>query len=942
VGSNLRCYSVPLEGTTDAKGMSSPPTGTVTFLFTDIEGSTKLWERHPEAMHRALSRHDEILRRLTEQHGGYVFKTIGDAFCCAFRTAPDALETALDAQRLLLKERWAESTPLRVRMALHTGATQERDGDYFGPPLNRVARLLSAAHGEQVLLSAATHEMVRDQLPAEINLAELGEYRLKDLFRPERVFQLVSTDLPSEFPPLRTLDAYRNNLPLQPTPLVGREKEVSEVCDLMRGGETRLLTLTGPGGTGKTRLALQAAADLLDVFSDGTFFVPLATVSEVELLLPAVAETLGVMEAEEQPLDETLKDYLSERRMLLVLDNFEQVLGAAPAVMELLAAAPGIKVLATSRAPLGLYGEHEFPVPPLTLPDLRNPPPLERLTQYEAVGLFVERARALKPDFKVTNESAPAVAEICVRLDGLPLAIELAAARIKLLPPRAMLHRLGSRLKLLTGGARDLPERQRTLRATIEWSFALLEEGEQLLFRRLAVFSGGRTLEAIEEICDAEGDLPVDSFEGVSSLFDKSLLRQEEGPNEEPRFVMLETVHEFAREKLQGSGEAEEIKRRHAEHFLTLAEEAYPKLRGPDQLQWLERLEAEHDNMRAALSWALGRKEAELALRLGGALSGFWSKRGYYGEGRRWLEGALAIEGRGSPEVRAMALAGVGDLALEQGELDRAQQACEEGLEFLAHDATVVSEAKLILLAFLGWVAWEREEYEQAKQLFEEGLALSREMRDTWWLASALSNLAVVSHFLGNSEKATELYEESMSLFREKGDKRRLATCLNNLAMVMCSQGDLGWAAKLIEEAVALLRELGARGVVSIGLCNLGWIAILQDDLGRAADLYRESLSLSWETGVNPVVQRTLEGIACLAGANGEAERAARLWGAAQALHKAKGIPRDIDFLAEADARISAVRMSMGEQAWEEAWRKGRVMTLDEAVTYALEEEGGG
>jgi tetratricopeptide (TPR) repeat protein len=563
---------------------------------------------------------------------------------------------------------------------------------------------------------------------------------------------------------------------------------------------------------------------------------------------------------------------------------------------------------------------------------------LERLTQYEAVRLFVERARAVKPDFAITNESAPAIAEICVRLDGLPLAIELAAARIKMLPPQAMLQRLTSRLKLLTGGARDLPERQRTLRATIEWSYALLDEGEQLLFGRLAVFSGGRTLEAIEAICDAEGDLPMDAFEGISSLLDKSLIRQEEGPDGEPRFVMLETVHEYAREKLGQSAEAEQIKRVHAEYFLTLAEEAFPELRGPDQLEWLERLEAEHDNMRAALSWASERKEAEVALRLGGSLWWFWWMRGHNSEGRRWLEQALVIEGRVSPEVRAMALAGAGELATSQGDLDRAKEVCEEGLELLLHEAREASEAKLCLLAFLGWVALEREEYEQAKQLFEEGLALSRQMRDTWWLANSLSNVAVVSHSLGDYERATELYEESMDLFRVQGDRRRLATCLNNLAMVMCSQGDLGRAAKLIEESVALLRELGARGVVSIGLCNLGWIALLQDDLSRAADLYRESLSLSWDTGVNPVVQRTLEGFACVAGAKGEAERAARLWGAAQALHETKGIPRDIDFLAEADTRISAVRTGMGEQVWEEAQHKGRVMTLDEAVSYALEE----
>ena len=434
----------------------------------------------------------------------------------------------------------------------------------------------------------------------------------------------------------------------------------------------------------------------------------------------------------------------------------------------------------------------------------------------------------------------------------------------------------------------------------------------------------------------------MEAFDGVSSLLDKSLIRQEEGPNGEPRFVMLETVHEFAREKLGESGEAEEIKRAHAQYFLTLAEEAPPELKGPHQLEWLERLEAEHDNMRAALSWALEHKEVEVALRLGGALWLFWSMRGYQSEGRRWLQEALAMDGRASPEVRAMALAGVGDLASEQGELDRATQACQEGLELLANEARQASEAKLLLFACLGWVALQREDYGRATRLFEESLALSRKMGDTWWLAGSLLQLALVTSFLGDSERATELYEESMDLFRELGDKNLLASCLNDLAMVVYSQGDLGRAAQLTEEAVALLRELGARGSVALVLCNLGWITLLQDDLGRAADLYGESLSLAWDAGLNPLVERTLEGFACLAGARGATDRAARLWGAAQTLHEVKGIPRDTDFLDEADARISAVRSAMGEEEWEEAWHKGRTMSLDEAVSYALEEEAAG
>src|SRR5215217_5887612 len=919
--------------------MSSLPTGTVTFLFTDIEGSTKLWERSPQAMQRALARHDQILRDAVEERGGYVFKTVGDAFCCVFSTAPVALETSLFAQRTLLtKEGWPEETgPLRVRMALHAGSTEERDGDYFGPPVDRVARLLSAAHGAQVLLSLTAQELVRDQLPAGAALMNLGEHRLKDLFRPERVFQLIAPGLPSEFPPLRTLEAKLNNLPLQPTPLVGRVREVEEVAERLRSDQVRLLTLTGPGGTGKTRLALQAGADLLDEFDDGVFFVALAAITDPELVPSAIAEALGVRESAEQALEESLKSYIRDKRLLLILDNFEQVLEGAPLVGELLGTCPRLKVLATSRIPLRLYGEQEYPVPPLALPDPRALPPVKVLTQYEAVRLFVERARAIKADFFVTNESAPAVAEICARLDGLPLAIELAAARIRILPPQQMLQRLSNRLNLLKGGPRDLPTRQQTLRGTIDWSYELLTEEEKTLLGRLSVFSGGRTIEAVEEVCDPAGD--VDALEGVGSLVEKSLLRQEEGVGGEPRFAMLETVQEYARVKLEESGEAEQIQRAHAEYFLALAEEADPELKGPDQLEWLQRLEAEHDNMRAALSWALGQEQVELGLRLTGTLWRFWWMRGYDSEGRRWLEEALAVGGRGSLESRAMALAGLGALASHQGDLDRAEEACEEGLELIAQEATERSEAKLYLLLALGHVALEREDFSRATELFEESIALSREMRNRWGLARSVMSLATVIHEQGDFERATELYEESIDLFRERGDKLGLARCLNNLGLAMYSRGDLERAAGLTEEGVALLRELGAGADTPVGLCNLGWMVLLRNDLGRAADLFKESLGLAWDTGMKPIILPTLKGSACVAGAQGEARRAARLWGAAQAL-EAKGLLRDTELPTEADTHISAVRSNLGEQAWEEALAKGREMTLEEAISYALEENG--
>jgi predicted ATPase/class 3 adenylate cyclase len=906
-------------------------------LFTDIEDSTKLWERSPQAMQAALVRHDEILRRAIEDRGGYVFKTVGDAFCCAFPTAPDALEAALESQRLLLKERWGESTPLRVRMALHMGTAEERDEDYFGPPVNRVARLLSAAHGGQVLLSLPTHEMVRDQLPAGMSLVELGEHRLKDLFRPERVFQLSAPGLPVEFPPLRTLDTYRNNLPLQPTPLVGREKEVSEVCDLLRGTETRLLTLTGPGGTGKTRLALQAAADLLDDFPDGTFFVPLATLSEAELFLSTVAETLGVRETGEQPLDESLKDYLKERRLLLVLDNFEQVLGAAPTVTELLAAAPGLKVLATSRAPLGLYGEQEYAVPPLSVPDVRHLPDFKTLSQYEAVRLFIERAKSAKVDFEVTDESAPAVAEICVRLDGLPLAIELAAARIKMLPPKAMLQRLSSRLKLLTGGARDLPVRQRTLRGAIEWSHTLLGDGEKTLFARMAVFSGGRTLEAVEAVCDAQGDLPVDSFEGVSSLLDKSLLRQEEGPEGEPRFVMLETIHEYAREKLQESGEAEVIGRAHTEYFLALAEEAEPELVGTDQVSWMDVLEAEHDNLRAALSRSLEAGDSGSALRIGGALWRFWNVRGHFSEGRRWLTAGLSGEGAAALSLRARASLGLGYLELRQGDYPRAVEDLEVSHSLYREIGDRRGEA--YALCFLGWIALDRNEFDRAEELLEESLALSRAAGTARDVSVSLNALAMLKVYRGDHERATAMQEECLSLAREAGDVQIIAVLTYNLGFTAAMTGEYERAEAFVREAQALFREVGDRGMAPLASNRLGFLALSQDDPDRAEELCVEAIRDLQEQAQIPGIDFALEILGGVAASRGEIRRAAQLWGAVAGYRDATGAPWIPEERAMIEAHIDAARPRLEEATWREEWEKGRSMTLDQAVEYALEEQ---
>ena len=927
--------------------MSSPPTGTVTFLFTDIEGSTKLWERDRAIMSEALARHDRILRDAVEQRGGYVFKTVGDAFCAAFATAPDALEAAISAQHALTADGRGATEPLRVRMALHTGAAEERGGDYFGPTLNRVARLLSAGHGAQTLLSLPAQELVRDQLPPGVGLRDLGEHRLKDLTRPERVFQLTAPGMPEDFPALRTLDARPNNLTMQPTALVGREKEVGAVRERLLDSGARLLTLTGPAGTGKTRLGLQVAAEVLEEFEDGAFFVPLASMMDPALVAPAIAGALGVIESGEQPLIEGLKDHLRNRQLLLLLDNFEQVLEASSIVAELLSACPDLKVVTTSRIPLRLYGERECPVPPLALPDPGGPLPLpERLTQYGAVRLFVERARDARPDFSVNNENAPAVAEICYRLDGLPLAIELAAARAKILSPQAMLSRLGNRLKLLRGGARDLPERQQTLRGAIDWSHDLLEEEERALFARLSVFVGGCTLEAAEEVCASEGDLLllVDVLDGMASLVDKSLLRQqEERGSGEPRFFMLETIREYAREKLQESGKAEEIRRRQAEHFLVLAEEAEPQLKGPRQQEWLDRLEEEHDNIRAALGWCFGAGEVEAGLRAAGALTHFWRVRGHVSEGRRWLEEGLARTNGDdvAPSARAKALVGLGLVVAEQeGDYEKAARLYEKGLALYRELGDLEGIANC--LWHLGVMVGQNQgDHERATALLEESLGLYRELGDEHGIASLLNALAMVATRQGDLARAVRLFEDALTLSRETGDAAGVARCLGNLSYTVLLLGDHGRARTLAEEALATSREQGNTLFTFVALINLGLAAREHGDHEGAGAALREGLALGWEIGDKLGVIETLEGIAGLAGVRGEDYRAARLWGAAQAWREATGAQ-----LADADRALNqphldAARSRLGDATWEELLAEGRSMTLERAMAYALEGSDG-
>jgi predicted ATPase/class 3 adenylate cyclase len=821
--------------------MANLPSGTVTFLFTDIEGSTALWERDRNAMSAAVERHVALLRASIEAHGGAHFKVVGDAVQAAFPTAPDAVAAALDAQQSLLKESWPEAIgPPNVRMALHTAAATPRDGDYLAAGLNRLARLLAAAHGGQVLLSLATQDLARDALPPGTSLRDLGEHPLRDLYRPERVFQLLHPGLPADFPPVRTLATRPNNLPLQPTPFLGREDQVARVVELLGRDEVRLLTITGPGGVGKTRVALQAAADLLEAFPDGVWFVDLSVLDDPALVPSVIAGVLGVRE-EGSGLTDRLASVLGGKRLLLVLDNFERVVEATATISDLLARIPGLKVLATSRTPLHAYGEHEYPLAPLPLPDRAHLPSVEGMSQYEAVRLFIARAQAVKPDFTVTIANAPAVAEICFRLDGLPLAIELAAALVKMLPPQALLKRLEQRLPLLTGGARTLPARQQTMRNAIAWGHDLLAPDEQTLFRRLAVFPGGCTIDAAEAVASPDGTLEI--FSGLTSLVDKSLLRQDEGADGEPRFRMLETVREFGLERLEVSGEEPTTRDRHARFYRDLAERADSEIVETADPAWLDVLDREHDNLRAALAWSRDTGDHDTLLRLAGALALFWYYRGHLDEARRWLDQALGTPANAdAPRPRAWALACRGMLASVCGETDRAAPFLTESFSWWEQTGDAYGYA--IARSMLGGVYVSQGRYEEAVALFAPNRDYFRDHGHDNMHGHALFHLGVIAWVQGDDARARVQLQEAVEYFDRSGTPVDAIDPLRYLGLLACTAGDLDDAARWFGESWSRLRLRGSRAALAVGLADVATLAAARDTWRSAARLFAKAEAL--------------------------------------------------------------------------------------------------
>jgi predicted ATPase/class 3 adenylate cyclase len=895
------------------------PSGTLTFLFSDIEGSTRLvQELGADGYGDILAQHRELLRAAWLAHGGTEVGTEGDSFFVVFGAAPQAVAAAADAQRALAGAHFPHDVEeVRVRIGLHTGLGVVNAGTYVGSDVNRAARVAGAANGGQVVLSSATVALLGNGLPAGVRIRDLGEHRLKDL-RPEKLAILEIDGLANDPRPIRSLDSRPNNLPTQVTSFVGRAAELEETGRML--GTARLLTLTGPGGTGKTRLSLQLAASVAEGFPDGVYFVALEPIREPALVGPTIAAVLGLIEDSSVAIGDRLAEWIGARKILLVLDNFEQVVDAAPMVGELLRATTELKVIVSSRAALRVSGEQEYPVPGLPTPpdpstlgaygraqlpdELRVPDPAT-LDRYESVRLFVARASAVRPAFRLTVENAAAVAGIVARLQGMPLAIELAAARVKLLPPESILARLQDQLAMLAGGARDLPERQQTLRGAIAWSYDLLDEPGRRLIGRLSVFAAGCGLEMAEAICGPIDELGVDVLDGIGALVDQSLVRAEEVAGE-PRFRMLETIRAFSAEQLTASGEADTILDRHARAFLALVEEAAGKLNGSEQRTWLDRLDVEHDNLRAALEWATARPDPALAIGLGFALWRFWQKRGYLVEGRRRL-GRIAAEpwSRDDPALRARLMEALGGIAWWQADLDAMKVFYDEALEHWRSIGDQAEIANAIYNASFSYVfasgpVEKLDPERKGLHLMEEALAIYRTLGDDRGAGNAIWAIGNWYHFHFQSDVAATSFSESLKLFESVGDQ----------TMVAWSHHMLG---------TALLRtKQPDEAAIHFGLAMLEFEA----------------------AGDASALTLVLDDYSALAAVRGDLPRAARLHGAARALALTTGanLSNLVDELDEANS-VTSTRGLLSPTELDGYAAEGRAMSLADAVAYALKGE---
>jgi predicted ATPase/class 3 adenylate cyclase len=905
------------------------PSGTVTFLFTDIEGSTRLWERDRTAMAGAVEQHLAILRETIAAHDGVLFKVVGDAVQAAFHTAADALAAAVAAQRALhCYESWPESIgALQVRMAIHTGAADPIAGDYLAPVLNRLSRILAAGHGGQLLLSETSTQLVANDVPPGVTLRSLGLHALRDLTEPEELYQVTAPGLPDQFPALRSLPYHPTNLPVPLTSLIGRERELAAVKRMFREQAVRLVTLTGPGGSGKTRLALAIATDLLATFPDGVFFIDLAVLRDPDLVLPTIASVLKVRDRPSEPLRETLVAFLAPKRLLLVLDNCEQVIAAAPDIAALLERCPRLAILATGREALQIRTEYDYPISPLPVPE-QGRVDLADLAEVPAVALFVARASASNPRFVLTEENAGAVAEICRRLDGLPLAIELAAARVRVLPPSALLDRLERRLSLLTSGPRDLPARQQTMRDAIDWSFELLDAAEQALFLALSVFSSGFTLDAAEWIAGdhagideqtggaarrsstanlstptdspapASGSSAPDSSSGdtldlLASLVAQNLVVFEELDGES-RYRMLETIREFGEEQLTASGKDPAARARHAAWCLAFAERVGPMARGPDAARSLAALEREHANLRSALSWLAERGDGLRLARLAGALSWFWQEHAHYREGFRWLEEALNL-GEDAPAA-----------------------------------------VRLRVLTGLGALAWYIADESYSHRRVAQALELAQALGDRAAEAYLLGNLGVHASERGDFDEADGQFAASLNVAREVGDPGPVVLALHNMAHQEWARGQLALALSRLEEVLDIARAHHLGWIIPSTLVGLGTLRTDLGDPAGALACFRESLAQAQIRGNASDVIDSIGGLARLAAAIDQAEEAVRLFGFAETMRTDLAIPLSPSETQELASIMTGLRTSLGKDRFESAWAAGLELSREAGLAEAL------
>jgi predicted ATPase/class 3 adenylate cyclase len=963
--------------------MAELPTGTITFLFTDVQGSTRLWERHPDAMRLAMAQHDSLVERCVASNSGQVVRPRGegDSRFAVFERAPDAIAAARDIQQEIARVEWPVPAPLSVRIALHTGEADLRAGDYYGTAVNRCARLRSLAYGGQTLLSEPTFELTRDQVPPGAALRDLGEHRLKDLERAEHVYQLIIAGLPADFPPLKSLDTLPNNLPVQLTSFVGREKEMAKVKAQLAA--TRLLTLTGSGGTGKTRLALQVAADLLEGFPDGVWFADLAPLSDAELVPQTVASILGVREQPGRTLIAVLNDHVASKTLLLLLDNCEHLVDACARLAEsLVRAGRSVRILATSREALGIAGEVAWPVPSLTLPDT-HVSSVEQLSQSEAVRLFLDRALAVQPHFQLGPTNAGSVAQISTRLDGIPLALELAASRLRALSVEQLAARLDDRFRLLTGGSRTALPRQQTLRALIDWSFGLISEPERVIFRRLAVFMGGWTLDAAEAVCgDADPSLSplvkggrrevdgaalsplssgwvgeVDVLDLLTHLVDKSLVVAKSDDQQGMRYRMLETIRQYAREKLVQSDEMERLRDAHLAYFCDWVQEAQPKMQTRDRAAWFTKFDAEYDNLRSAITWALDR-DTDRALRIVAALPQYWGARGYLTEGRNWAEQALArdaVEAASRPEasksrsaIRADALLALGQVCVAQGQDVAARRALEEAARLIRESGD--RHGLPLALGLLSLISGQQGDAKRVWEYSKEAIDLAEAAGDKAGSAMAYGVLGRFAYELDRDIPNARIYlQRAIAINRELNFGMGLGLGLLQLAAISAEEGDYDKARSLLAESMALYQGEGNRQFVNLTRSHFADVARAQGDYKTAIELYDEVLR-TWRDLGNPgAAARCIECLGFIftaqsaapdvADRQGLSKKAARLFGAAAALRESSASIMEPPEHIEYERELAKLSAQLDGESLKAAWAEGRSIPIEQVIQSAIAEQ---